>query len=207
MTIEKAYSPAEASAVAKLPLRAVHKLIDSRLIRPHKLRRGNQVQRLLSPEQLVYLRLEAEGVRLLPMDSRREVARAIESGAGAGADLVAVSGSSVLFVQVKGARKDVERELKRLRKVEQMVVSDPEVMGGTPVYRSSRIPVDLVATMLAQGATVEEILEGYPALSREQVELAPLYVAAFPRRGRPARRPWAKQKAVNLVRSTRAIKT
>jgi uncharacterized protein (DUF433 family) len=94
-----------------------------------------------------------------------------------------------LFVQVKGARKDVERELKRLRKVEQMVVSDPEVMGGTPVYRSTRIPVDLVATMVAQGATVEEILEGYPALSREQVELAPLYVAAFPRRGRPARRP------------------
>jgi uncharacterized protein (DUF433 family) len=136
------------------------------------------------------------------MDSRREVARAIESGASA--DFVAVSGSSVLFVQVKGARKDVERELKRLRKVEQMVVSDPEVMGGTPVYRSTRIPVDLVATMMAQGATVEEILEGYPALSREQVELAPLYVAAFPRRGRPARRPWAKQKPVKIVRSTRA---
>jgi uncharacterized protein (DUF433 family) len=205
MMIEKAYSPAEASAIAKLPLRAVHKLIDSRLIRPHKLRRGNRVQRLLSPEQLVYLRLEAEGVRLLPMDSRREVARAIESGAGA--DLVAVSGSSVLFVQVKGARRDVERELKRLRKVEQMVVSDPEVMGGTPVYRSTRIPVDLVATMMAQGATVEEILEGYPALSRERVELAPLYVAAFPRRGRPARRPWAKEKAVKIVRSTRAVKT
>jgi uncharacterized protein (DUF433 family) len=199
--IEKAYSPAEASAVAKLPLRAVHKLIDSRLIRPHKLRRGNQVQRLLSPEQLVYLRLEAEGVRLLPMDSRREVARAIESGAGA--DLVAVSGSSVLFVQVKDARKDVERELKRLRKVEQMVVSDPEVMGGTPVYRNTRIPVDLVATMIAQGATVEEIVEGYPALSREQVELAPLYVAAFPRRGRPARRTWTKQKPIKIVRSTR----
>lgn len=204
MMIEKAYSPAEASAIAKLPLRAVHKLIDSRLIRPHKLRRGNQVQRLLSPEQLVYLRLEAEGVRLLPMDSRREVARAIESGACA--DLVAVSGSSVLFVQVKDARKDVERELKRLRKVEQMVVSDPEVMGGTPVYRNTRIPIDLVATMMAQGATVEEILEGYPALSHEQVELAPLYVAAFPRRGRPARRTWAKQKPIKIVRSARTVK-
>lgn len=48
--------------------------------------------------------------------------------------------------------------------------------------------------MIAQEAIVEEIPGGCPALSREQIELAPLYAAAFPRRGRPARRPWAKQK-------------
>jgi uncharacterized protein (DUF433 family) len=75
-----------------------------------------------------------------------------------------------------------------------MVVSNPEIMRGTPIFRGTRIPVDLVATMSTQGGGVEEILEGYPSLSREQVELAPLYVAAFPRRGRPALRPWAKQK-------------
>jgi hypothetical protein len=43
-------------------------------------------------------------------------------------------------------------------------------------------------------SAIEEILEGYPALDRESVELAPLYVQAFPRRGRPASRPWAKRK-------------
>ena len=200
---EKSYTPAEASAIVKLPLKAVHKVIDGRLIRPYRSRRGNQIQRLLSAEQLVYLRLEAEGVGLLPMASRREVARAIESTPNA--DTVAVSGGSALVVQVKCARREVERELKRLRKVEQMVVSDPEIMGGTPIYRGTRIPVDLVAEMSAQGATIEEILDGYPALSREQVELAPLYVAAFPRRGRPARRPWAKQKPVHIARFPRAV--
>jgi uncharacterized protein (DUF433 family) len=201
---EKAYTPAEASAIVKLPLKAVHKVIDSRLIRPQKSRRGNQVQRLLSFEQLVYLRLEAEGLRLLPMESRREVVRATESAPGP--DTVAVAGSSVLFIQVKGARNDVERELKRLRRVEQMVVSNPDIMGGTPVFRGTRIPVDLVATMSTQGASVDEILEGYPALSREQVELAPLYVAAFPRRGRPARRPWAKQKPSRAAKYARTVK-
>jgi uncharacterized protein (DUF433 family) len=201
---EKAYTPAEASAIVKLPLKAVHKVIDGRLIRPHRSRRGSQVQRLLSTEQLVYLRLEAEGVRLLPMASRREVARAVESAPNA--DVVAVSGGSALVVQVKNARLDVERELGRLHRVEQMVVSDPEIMGGTPVYRGTRIPVDLVATMSEQGATVEEILEGYPALSLEQVELAPLYVAAFPRRGRPARRPWAKLKPIRVVKYPRSMK-
>lgn len=194
---EKAYTPAEASAIVKLPLKAIHKLMDGRLIRPHRARRGSQVRRLLSAEQLVYLRLEAEGVRLLPMASRREVARAVESAPDA--DVVAVSGGSALVVQVKNARRDVERELSRLHKIEQMVVTDPEIMGGTPVYRGTRIPVDLVATMTEQGTSVEEILEGYPALNREQVELAPLYVAAFPRRGRPARRPWAKQKPTRVT--------
>jgi uncharacterized protein (DUF433 family) len=195
--LQKSYTPAEASAVAKLSLKAVHKLIDGRLIHPQRSRNGNQTQRLLSAEHLVYLRLEAEGVRLLPLQSRREVARAIESAPGV--DMVAVSGGSALMVQVKSARRDVERELRRLSRVEQMVVSDPEIMGGFPVYKGTRIPVDLVAAMTAQGASVEEILEGYPALNREQVELAPLYVAAFPRRGRPARHPWAKQKPIHVA--------
>jgi uncharacterized protein (DUF433 family) len=199
---EDSYTPAQASAVAKLPLKAVHKLIDGRLIHPRRARRGNETQRLLSREQVVYLRLEAEGVRLLPVSSRREVARALESTPGV--DIVAVSGSSVLIVEVKTARLEVERELKRLRKVEQMVVSDPEIMSGTPVYRQTRIPIELVAAMMDQGASVEEILDGYPALSREQVNLAPLYVKAFPRRGRPLRRPWARQEPIRVTQRRRS---
>jgi uncharacterized protein (DUF433 family) len=195
---DKAYTPAEASAVVRLPLKAVHKALDSRLIRPQRSRQGNHIQRLLSAEHLIYLRLEAEGVGLLPVATRREVVRGIESAPNA--DFIAVSGSSALVIQVKNARKDVERELKRLRKAQSMAVSDPEIIGGTPVYRGTRVPVDLVAAMLAQGASTQEILEGYPSLNQEQVELAPLYVAAFPRRGRPARRPWAKQKPLHVAR-------
>lgn len=78
-------------------------------------------------------------------------------------------------------------------------------MGGAPVFKGTRIPVDLVATMTAQGATAEEILEGYPGLNREQVELAPLYVAAFPRRGRPARRRWAKQQPIHAASYPRTV--
>jgi hypothetical protein len=38
------------------------------------------------------------------------------------------------------------------------------------------MPAELIADMLIQGTTPEEIREGYPALDRERVELAPLYV-------------------------------
>ena len=91
-------------------------------------------------------------------------------------------------------------ESARLKRAQELVTSNPEVMRGTPVYRGTRIPVDLVADMLAQGATVEEILEGYPALDREKVELAPLYMKAFPRRDRPVRLPLADQKPVRTTR-------
>lgn len=196
------YTPAQASAVAKLPLKAVQKLIDVRLIRPRRTRSGRGIQRLLSPEQLVYLRLEAEGVRLLPLAARREVARTVVSKPEVHS--IAVAGGSALVIEVEHARREVEQELKRLRKVQAMVVSDPEIMRGEPVFKGTRVPVELVAEMSADGASVEEILTGYPSLGREQVELASLYVAAFPRRGRPAQRPWAKRKPLRVTRQRRA---
>ena len=95
-------------------------------------------------------------------------------------------------------RKPNPNESTRLR---QLVTSDPEIMRGTPVFKGTRIPVDLVADMLAQGATPQEILEGYPTLNegyptlnKERIAIAPLYMRAFPRRGRPGRRPWQAMK-------------
>jgi uncharacterized protein (DUF433 family) len=195
---EDRYTPAQASAVARLPLKAVHKLIDSRLIRPQKGTQGKETQRLLSRGHLVYLRLEADGVRLLPLAARREVARAVE--AQPDLDAMTVAGGRALVIEARGARRAVDQELTRLRKVQRMVVSDPEIMRGTPVFRGTRIPVELVADMLAQGVSEQEILEGYPALGEEQVKAAPFYKKAFPRRGRPVRLPWAGQKPIRVAR-------
>ena len=192
------YTPAQASAVVDLPLKAVHKLIDGRLIRPRRMRVGREIQRFLSQGQLVYLRLEAEGVRLLPLATRREVAKAVENSPDI--DMVCLSEGSAVMIQVKHVRLEVEQQLVRLREAQQMTVSDPEMMHGTPVYRGTRIPVELVADMLHDGASVGEILEGYPALDRNKIELAPLYVRAFPRRGRPSQRPWASKKPARVTR-------
>jgi uncharacterized protein (DUF433 family) len=82
-----------------------------------------------------------------------------------------------------------------------MAVIDPEIQRGDPVYRGTRIPVSLIASMLDQGATVDEIEEGYPALIRGQIELAPMYVRAFPRRGRPPLRPWVAPQPVPATRA------
>jgi uncharacterized protein (DUF433 family) len=81
------------------------------------------------------------------------------------------------------------------RRLQQIVVSDPEIMRSTPVFRGTRIPVDLVADMLAHGASAEEILEGYPTLDREKIVMAPLCTGAFPVKKKSAnRKPWSGKK-------------
>jgi len=187
------YTPAQAAAITGLPLAAVHKAIDSRLIRPRSARAGATVRRLLSKEQLIYLQLEAEGLRLLPVRTRREIAEAIQRSPGT--EKLPVANGTALLIEIGTARRAVESQLKQLARMEDMVVSNPEIMRGTPVFKGTRIPVDLVADMLAQGAAVEDILEGYPTLSKEKLAIAPLYMRAFPRRGRPSRRPWQGKKA------------
>jgi uncharacterized protein (DUF433 family) len=88
-------------------------------------------------------------------------------------------------------RKPNPTERRRLRDI---VASDPEIMRGTPVFRGTRIPVDLIADMLAQGASAAEILEGYPTLDKEKITMAPLCARAFPLRKSANRSPWSGKK-------------
>lgn len=47
---------------------------------------------------------------------------------------------------------------------------DPDICNGKPVVRSTRITVQTVLEFLAAGDSIEEVLEQYPALSREDVQ-------------------------------------
>jgi uncharacterized protein (DUF433 family) len=127
--------------------------------------------------------LEAEGIRLLPVKTRRKIAESIQRSPRA-EKLPVVTGTALL-IEIGSARRKVESQLEQLAHIRKLVVSDPETMRGTPVFKGTRIPVDLVADMLSHGATAEEILEGYPTLSKEKIAIAPLYMRAFPRRGTP----------------------
>ena len=68
-----------------------------------------------------------------------------------------------------------------------MVVEDPEIMGGIPVIRGTRVPVHQIAAVFEAGTPMERILKSYPSLNAQQVELASIYAKAVPQRGRPKR--------------------
>lgn len=48
------------------------------------------------------------------------------------------------------------------------VRSDPEVLGGTPVFAGTRVPLQNFIDALSGGESVDEFLEGFPTVRREQ---------------------------------------
>jgi uncharacterized protein (DUF433 family) len=77
------------------------------------------------------------------------------------------------------------RSYERLREAEAAVSRDAEVMGGADVLRGTRVPVHDVAASVGASEPVERIRDAYPSLTDRQIELAIIYAAAHPLRGRP----------------------
>jgi uncharacterized protein (DUF433 family) len=52
---------------------------------------------------------------------------------------------------------------------EQIVSSSPEVMGGTPCFVGTRVPVQTLLDYLEAGDSIDDFLEGFPSVPRTQV--------------------------------------
>jgi uncharacterized protein (DUF433 family) len=46
---------------------------------------------------------------------------------------------------------------------------DPEVLGGTPVFTGTRVPVETLFEYLEGGDSIEDFLEGFPSVKRDQI--------------------------------------
>ncbi|MEJ7577693.1 MAG: DUF433 domain-containing protein [Pyrinomonadaceae bacterium] len=52
---------------------------------------------------------------------------------------------------------------------ESLITSSPDVMGGTPVFAGTRVPVQTLLDYLKAGESIDDFLEGFPTVSKEQV--------------------------------------
>lgn len=50
-----------------------------------------------------------------------------------------------------------------------VVSSSKEIMGGTPVFVGTRVPIQTLIDYLKAGDSIDEFLEGFPTVSRKQV--------------------------------------
>jgi uncharacterized protein (DUF433 family) len=57
------------------------------------------------------------------------------------------------------------------------IISNPNILLGKPVIRGTRISVELILRKLSEGITIDELLEAYPNLSRENIMDALCYSA------------------------------
>jgi len=178
------FTPAEAAVLSGLSLKAVNNAIDKRAIAARRTKSG----RLLEEPAVVYLALE----RRLAADTTPEFRRRLSAAIAATPTRRVVS-VGALKVNVGEARREVLERVKELRRAERLVTIDPEIMGGSPVFRGTRVPVHQIAELLAKGENVEPLREDFPRLSNEMIRLAPIYAAAHPLRGRPRKQPWHKR--------------
>ncbi len=51
----------------------------------------------------------------------------------------------------------------------QVINSDPEILGGTPVFNGTRVPIKNLFDYLETGETIAEFLDDFPSVAREQV--------------------------------------
>lgn len=59
------------------------------------------------------------------------------------------------------------------------IASDPEILGGKPCVKGTRISVELILELFASGATLQDVLDAYPHLTTEGITEALRYAARF----------------------------
>jgi len=48
-----------------------------------------------------------------------------------------------------------------------VIVKDPDILGGTPVFRGTRVPIQALFDYLEGGESLEDFLKGFPTVTRE----------------------------------------
>jgi len=96
----------------------------------------------------------------------------------------------VLVLRRVGAIEDTRRRAERyVRLRDEWIVSDPEIKGGDPVIKGSRVSVHTLADRVNGGESDEVLEEDFPHIPPEAREVAVLYARTNPRRGRPRLAP------------------
>jgi len=49
------------------------------------------------------------------------------------------------------------------------ITVDPQILSGKPIFEGTRIPVDLILEFLSQGYNIDQVLEEYPSLTKEDI--------------------------------------
>jgi uncharacterized protein (DUF433 family) len=174
-------TPAEAAVVSRVTVRDVHRVIDEHIL-PESFYSTDQTRSVTS-QACVFISFYFRAADRLTSEERQRTIRIASEPQGSSDSRLVQD--EFLTIDLATFWKDVEESLERLQAARAMVVSDPEILGGTPVIRGTRVPVYNVAASVSSGIPIDRILSAYPSLQPEHVELATMYAEANPQRGRP----------------------
>jgi len=181
------FTASEAAFVLREPVRVVKKALDVGPVRPVLRRRAGASIRAIGWSDLFYLyAVRALRDELTPK-ARTEFYKALQQTPVKHQD-------EVQFGRFRISVSDLVQEVEqRTTDLEQLSEKITFRADGEPQLRGTEIEVYRVAALLDGGASIEQVLEDYPSLSRTQVETAQAYAEAYPKAGRPYPRTSVKR--------------
>ena len=190
------FSVGEAAAIAEVSPDTVRTALEKKSVTPSgRQRTGEAVRHRFSAGDVLLVKLLAEFPFPLSKRDKESLAQILAHGAREasdwflkGSDVVYQSGQTRVLIECKSFRQTVDRNLAAYRWGRRRVVSSPEVLGGEPVFRGTRIPVQHVASLFRKGSPEQEIAEDFPSLSARDLAYARLAARLGPKPGRPKKR-------------------
>jgi uncharacterized protein (DUF433 family) len=68
-----------------------------------------------------------------------------------------------------------EMGVRQMKEIMNRIEINPKILVGKPIITGTRIPVELIVKLVAQGWKEEDIIKEYPALKKEDIRAALLY--------------------------------
>ena len=134
---------------------------------------------------LVYFRTMALLGFQVGVDDRRRILGVIEEAMRRQKVPERVALSSITELRVGDVAIEMEDKVDRFLAWKAKIVEDPAILGGEPVFPKSRTAVRRIGGLVLRGVAEAEILADYADLTRDDLELAKLFVLAYPKKGRP----------------------
>lgn len=168
----------EAAYLAGVSPRRVQHEIDESIVAS----RMSGGRRSISGVDLLYLIAVRQMSDQMAPPLRRQVRNAIVKSAAENEKTACIN---FFEISLKSLEHHVQETYEALERVKRdFIESRPEVLGGEPVLRGTRLSARLIATLVRQGASMDELADDYD-LTPEQVEAAVTFDKVTPRRGRP----------------------
>ncbi len=188
------FTTREVAELANVAVRAVDKAIEEKVLVGISSSGARGRRRVLPLHAVAYAAIVDRLTVTLSLTAKRTLAQALSKRTTAGMTSKPLEIAPAVIVDVRAlvGRDLAERAERYGRARATFIEVDPDVMGGTPVLRGTRMTVYSVLGRLDGGDSIDDILGDNPHLSREAVETAALYARTHPLVGRPGGRPWAK---------------
>jgi len=181
------FTAAEAAFILREPVRAVKKALDAGPVRPVLLRRAGASVRTIGWNDLFYLyAVRALRDELTPK-ARTAFYEALQRTPIDRHDEVRFGR---FRISVSDLVEEVERRASDLAALAETVTFRAD---GEPLLNGTEIEIYRIAALLDGDASIEQILDDYPSLSRQEIETARAYAEAYPKAGRPYPRTTVKR--------------